>query len=60
KPEPEKKPPTPPAAPPPAPKLPVPEGSFGLVYRIEIHLPDTQNIDTYRAIFRALREELAR
>jgi hypothetical protein len=34
------------------------EGSLGLVYRIEIHLPDTQNIDTYRAIFRALREEL--
>ncbi len=31
---------------------------LGLVYRIEIHLPDTQNIDTYRAIFRALREEL--
>ena len=25
---------------------------------LEIHLPDTQNIDTYRAIFRALREEL--
>jgi hypothetical protein len=34
------------------------EGALGLVYRIEIHLPDTQNIDTYRAIFRALREEL--
>lgn len=31
---------------------------FGLVYRFEIHLPDTQNIDTYRAIFKALREEL--
>lgn len=30
----------------------------GLVYRIEIHLPDTQNVDTHRAIFRALREEL--
>ena len=31
---------------------------IGLVYRFEIHLPDTQNVDTYRAIFRALREEL--
>lgn len=30
----------------------------GLVYRFEIHLPDTQNIDTFRAIFKALREEL--
>lgn len=32
--------------------------SIGLVYRFEIHLPDTQNIDTFRAIFKALREEL--
>lgn len=31
---------------------------LGLVYRLEIHLPDTQNIETFRAIFRALREEL--
>lgn len=31
---------------------------IGLVYRFEIHLPDTQNVDTFRAIFRALREEL--
>jgi hypothetical protein len=31
---------------------------LGLVYRLEIHLPDTQNIETYRAIFKALREEL--
>lgn len=31
---------------------------IGLVYRFEIYLPDTQNVDTYRAIFRALREEL--
>jgi hypothetical protein len=31
---------------------------IGLVYRFEINLPDTQNVDTYRAIFRALREEL--
>jgi hypothetical protein len=31
---------------------------LGLVYRFEIHLPDTQNVDTYRAIFRAIREEL--
>ena len=34
--------------------------SIGLVYRFEIHPPDTQNIDTYRAIFRALREELGK
>jgi hypothetical protein len=33
-------------------------GSIGLVYRFEIHLPDTQNIDTFRAIFKAMREEL--
>lgn len=31
---------------------------FGLVYRFEIHLPDTQNVDTFRSIFKALREEL--
>ena len=31
---------------------------LGLVYRLEIHLPDTQNVETYRAIFRALREEM--
>jgi|TARA_B110000971_G_scaffold146500_1_gene149570 hypothetical protein len=31
---------------------------IGLVYRFEIHLPDTQNVDTFRAIFKALREEL--
>lgn len=34
------------------------ESAIGLVYRFEIHLPDTQNVDTFRAIFRALREEL--
>jgi uncharacterized protein DUF5343 len=34
------------------------KSQFGLVYRFEVHLPDTQNVDTYRAIFRALREEL--
>jgi hypothetical protein len=34
-------------------------GGLGLVYRLEIHLPDSQNIDTFRAIFKALREELA-
>jgi len=34
------------------------DGALGLVYRIEVHLPDTQNVDTYRAIFRAIREEL--
>jgi len=32
--------------------------TIGLVYRFEIHLPDTQNIDTYRAIFKAIKEEL--
>jgi Family of unknown function (DUF5343) len=31
---------------------------LGLVYRLEIHLPDTTNVETFRAIFRALREEL--
>lgn len=31
---------------------------IGFVYRIEIHLPDTQNIETFRSIFKALREEL--
>jgi hypothetical protein len=35
-----------------------PSSAIGLVYRFEIHLPDTQSVDTYRAIFRALREEL--
>lgn len=43
-------------------ELPQPAGhgksAIGLVYRFEIHLPDTQNVDTFRAIFRALREEL--
>ncbi|MCB1804501.1 MAG: DUF5343 domain-containing protein [Candidatus Competibacteraceae bacterium] len=52
-----------PATPPPDPETPAPpvltgESKFGLVYRLEIHLPDTQNIETYRSIFRALREEL--
>ena len=28
------------------------------VYRIEVHLPDTTNVETYRAIFKALREEI--
>jgi hypothetical protein len=37
---------------------PLAESKFGLTYRIEIHLPDTTNIDTFRSIFRALREEL--
>lgn len=43
-----------PPAPSPTPKV----GEFGLVYRFEIHLPDTQNVDTFRAIFKAMREEL--
>jgi hypothetical protein len=34
------------------------EAGLGFVYRIEIHLPDTANVETYRAIFKALREEL--
>lgn len=54
--------------PPEADKLPPPvqspsapphsKSAIGLVYRFEIHLPDTQNVDTFRAIFKALREEL--
>lgn len=40
------------------PSAPPPSMEIGLVNRIEIHLPDTQNVDTFRAIFRALREEL--
>jgi hypothetical protein len=32
--------------------------SIGLTYRIEVHLPDTTNVDAFRAIFRAIREEL--
>lgn len=31
---------------------------IALTYRIEVHLPDTTNMDTFRAIFRAIREEL--
>ena len=34
------------------------KSAIGLVYRFEIHLPDTQNVDTFRAIYKALREEL--
>jgi hypothetical protein len=33
-------------------------GGIGFTYRIEIHLPDTTNLETYRSIFRAIREEL--
>lgn len=43
-----------PSGQPQSPKL----GGFGLTYRIEVHLPDTTNVDTYRSIFRAIREEL--
>jgi hypothetical protein len=46
------------AAPPPPPAAASLGREIGFVYRIEIHLPDTQNVDTFRAIFRALREEL--
>lgn len=31
---------------------------FNLTHRIEVHLPDTTNVDTFRAIFKAIREEL--
>jgi hypothetical protein len=36
------------------------EGAAALnfAYRIEVHLPDTTNVETYRAIFKAIREEL--
>lgn len=48
-----------PAAATPLPTVTVPSRTeLGLVYRIEIHLPDTQNVETFRAIFKALREEL--
>lgn len=39
-------------------ELPAGEAALALTYRIEVNLPDTTNVDTYRAIFRALREEL--
>jgi len=39
-------------------ELPAGTLDLGLVYRLEIHLPDTQNVETYRAIFKALREEM--
>lgn len=39
--------------------LPMSSGNgIALTYRIEVHLPDTTNMDTFRAIFRAIREEL--
>ena len=47
--------PPPVQSPPPPPHS---KSAIGLVYRFEIHLPDTQNVDTFRAIFKALREEL--
>jgi hypothetical protein len=51
--------PPPPSVGPGAPVVPVPsKAELGLVYRLEIHLPDTQNVETFRAIFKALREEL--
>jgi hypothetical protein len=34
------------------------KGALAFTYRIEVHLPDTTNIETYRSIFRAIREEL--
>jgi hypothetical protein len=48
-----------PIEPPPTPPLHLSEpNKIGLVYRFEIHLPDTTNVETFRAIFRAMREEL--
>ncbi len=35
-------------------------GALGLSYRIEINLPNTTDVEVYRAIFRALREHLGR
>jgi uncharacterized protein DUF5343 len=37
-----------------------PLGGIGLSYRIEINLPNTTDVEVYRAIFKALREHLAR
>ena len=56
----EEKEPPPPGddVPPPPPPPPSGTADFGLVYRFEIHLPDTQNVDTFRAIFKAMKEEL--
>jgi hypothetical protein len=34
------------------------KGILSFAYRIEVHLPDTTNVETYRAIFKAIREEL--
>ena len=34
------------------------KGVLSFAYRIEVHLPDTTNVETYRAIFKAIREEL--
>lgn len=42
---------------PPRPPLDL-NGEMGLVFRVEVHLPDTQNVETFRAIFKAMREEL--
>lgn len=56
---------TPAETPPPPPELPVDQRRpppldtpLALTFRVEVHLPDTTNVDTFRAIFRALREEL--
>lgn len=47
-----------PATPPSTPPAHLEPGRIGLVYRFEIHLPDTTNVETFRAIFRAMKEEL--
>jgi hypothetical protein len=41
------------------PERKAPEGwTPTFTYRIEVHLPDTTNVETYRSIFKAIREEL--
>lgn len=54
----EESPPPPPRDPPVDERRGALETPLGLTFRVEVHLPDTTNIDTFRAIFRALREEL--
>jgi hypothetical protein len=50
--------------PPPAPGaeavVPLPGAPVSLSYRIEINLPNTTDVEVYRAIFKALREHLIR
>jgi len=39
---------------------PPPAQTFGLNYHIEIHLPNTTDIEVFRSIFKALREHIIR